>query len=117
MILLLSRVLDNSTGLYRTLNARALRRRGHADRAPAAFRPVHSRERLVSLLLVPEPDEAEALGGPRHGVGDNLGTENGGILVEEGGFQLGVRNLGREVSHENGVLRRLLYALPARPPV
>lgn len=103
--------------IVHTLHACALRRRGHADRAPAALRTVHGRERLVPLLLIPEPDEAEAFGGPRHRVGNNLGAENGGILVQEGGFQLGVRNLGRKVSHKNGVFRRLFYALAARAPV
>lgn len=100
-----------------TLDAGSLRRGGHADRPAAALRAVHGRECLVPLLLIAKPDEAEALGRARHGVGHHLGAENRGILLEEGCFELSIGHFRREVPHENGILGGLLYALSAGSPV
>ena len=107
---------EASAGLL-TLDAGSLRRGGNANRAAAALRAVHGRQRLVPLLLVAEPDEAEALRRARHGVGHHLGAEHRGILVQKGCLELRVGHLGREVPNENRVFGGLLYALPAGAPV
>lgn len=101
-----------------TLDARALRRGRHADRAAAALRPVHGRERVVPLLLVSEPDEAKALGGAGHWVGHHLRPKHRGVgLVLERLLQVGICDLRREVSDKDRILWRLLYALSSCAPV
>ena len=101
-----------------TLDARALRRGRHADRAAAALRPVHRRERIVPLLLISEPDEAKALGRASHRVGDHLRPQDRRVgLVLERLLEVSICDLGRQVSDKHGIFRRLLYALPAGAPV
>ena len=100
-----------------TLNSCPLRRRGHADGPPATLGPIHGGERLVSLPLVAEPDETEALGRARHGIRYHFCSQDRLILGQESRLEIRIRNLRGEVSHENGVFRGLLYALAACAPV
>lgn len=101
-----------------TLEARALRRGGHPDRAAAALRPVHGRQGVVPLLLVAEPDEPEAFGRSGHGVGHDFRPQHRGVGFRlERLLEVGIRHLRREIPDEDRVLRRLFYALPARAPV
>lgn len=101
----------------RTLNPRALRGRRHADGAAAALCAVHDRQSLVSLLLVPKPNEAKALRRAGHGVGYDLGAQHRGVLVKERRLQLGVGHFRREVANKQRVLWGLFYTLAARAPV
>ena len=75
---------EASSAFLLTLDAGSLRRGGHANRAATACRAVHGRQRLVPLLLVAEPNEAEALRRARHGVRHHLGAEYRGILLQKG---------------------------------
>lgn len=104
--------------VYHTWDTCALGRGRHADRAAAALRPVHGRERVVSLLLISKPDETEALGRTGHGVGHHLRPQHGRVrLVLEGLLEVGICDLGRQIADKDGILWRLFYALAAGAPV